>query len=149
MWPFSKKPTPQPQKILEHPRYGKQPINLLFEALVLDVIGCLPDAKRQTLQTMNLQKVFNTQASEWRQVLRETLHLSDTIEIAILDLWYRNREVSRKQGQDFDPVVFSQEFADHYFAENSQVDVWPIGALDAARKRIAEYKAAEPGHTEA
>jgi hypothetical protein len=90
MWPFSKKP--KPATLGEHPRYGKQPINLLIEALVLDVIGHLLAAKRQALEAMNLQKVFNTRASEWRAVLRETLHRSDTIEVAILDLWYRNRE---------------------------------------------------------
>jgi hypothetical protein len=143
MWPFRKKP--KPQKVLEHPRYGKQPINILFEALVLDVMGCLPEAKRQTLQAMNLQSIFNTKASEWRDVLRETLHLSDTIDIAILDLWYRNREALRKQGQEYDPVAFSQDFTDNYFVDQSKVDVWPAGALDAAKKRIAEYRAAEPG----
>ncbi len=141
MWPFCKKP--KPVTLSEHPRYAKQPINLLFEAFVLDVIGHLPDAKRQTLQAMNLQKVFSTQASEWRGVLRETLHLSDTIEVAILDLWYRNRDVLRKQGQEYDPVAFSQDFADHYFADDSKVDMWPDGALDAAKKRIADYRAAE------
>ena len=141
MWPFTKKP--KPATISEHPRYAKQPINLLFEAFVLDVIGHLLDAKRQTLQAMNLQKVFNTQASEWRAVLRETLHLSDTIEIAIPDLWYRNREVSRKQGEEYEPVTFSQDFADNYLAAESKVDVWPEGCLDAAKKRIAEYRAKE------
>jgi hypothetical protein len=92
---------------------------------------------------MNLQKVFSTRASEWRAVLRETLHLSDTIEVAILDLWYRNRDALRKQGQEYEPIAFSQDFTDNYFAENSKVDVWPDGALDAARKRIADYRAAD------
>jgi hypothetical protein len=141
MWPFSKKP--MPATISEHPRYANQPINLLFEAFVLDVIGQLPAAKRQTLQAMNLQKVFSTQASEWRAVLRETLHLSDTIGVAILDLWYRNREALRKQGQEYPPVAFSQDFTDNYFADDSKVDVWPDGALDAAKKRIVDYQAAE------
>jgi hypothetical protein len=141
MWPFSKRP--KPATIAEHPRYAKQPINLLFEAFVLDAIGQLPDAKRQSLQAMNLQNVFNTQASEWRDVLRETLHLSNTIDVAILDLWYRNRDALRKQGQEYDPVAFSQDFADNYFADDSKVDVWPDGALDAAKKRIAEYRASD------
>src|SRR4051812_10158666 len=105
MWPFANKP--KPATISEHPRYAKQPINLLFEAFVLDVIGHLPDAKRQTLQAMNLQKVFNTQTSEWRAVLRETLHLSDTIDVAILNLWFANREVGRKEGHAYDPLIFS------------------------------------------
>ena len=141
MWPFSKKP--KPATISEHPRYAKRPLNLLFEAFVLDVIGHLPDAKRQTLQAMNLQKVFNTRASEWRAVLRETLHLSETIEIAMLDLWYRNRETLREQGQEYDPIAFSQDFTDNYFADDTKVDVWPDGALDAAKQRIADYRAAE------
>ena len=141
MWPFTKRP--KPATVSEHPRYAKQPINLLFEAFVLGVIGHLPDEKRQTLQAMNLQRVFNTRASEWRAVLRETLHLSDTIEVAILDLWYQNREALRQQAQEYHPVAFSQDFADHYLAEDSKVDVWPGDSLEAAKNRIAAYRAAE------
>jgi len=77
---------------LDHPRYKANPIYLIFECYIEDTIGHLPEEKSQTLKEMNLQKVFKTKATDWKAVIRETLHLSATIDIAIQDLWYQNRE---------------------------------------------------------
>ena len=129
--------------IQDHSRYGQNPIYLFFESYIQDVIGYLPKEKSESIQEMNIQKVFETEATEWRQVLEETLHLSDTINIAILDLWYRNREHFKTESGEYDPFWFSQIFTDEYMKEGSQVDVWPEGALEAAKKRI---KAAQAAH---
>lgn len=128
--------------IQDHPRYGQNPIYLFFESYIQDVIGYLPKEKSEAIQKMDIQKVFNTQASEWHEVLKETLHLSETIDIAILDLWYRNREQFKTEDGEYDPVWFSQIFTDEYMKEGSQVDVWPEGALEAAKKRIKVAQAA-------
>lgn len=85
---------------------------------------------------MNIQKVFGTKASEWRSVIEETLHLSDTIDIAILDLWYRNREHFKTDAGEYDPVWFSQILTDEYMKDGSQVDVWSEGSLESAKERI-------------
>ncbi|MFD1088225.1 hypothetical protein N7V09_11635 [Shewanella seohaensis] len=122
--------------IQDHPRYGENPIYIFFEAYIQDVIGFLPREKSESIQRMNIQKVFGTQASEWHSVIEETLHLSKTINVAILDLWYRNREHFRTESGEYDPVWFSQIFTDEYMKDDSQVDVWPEGALEAARERI-------------
>ena len=79
---------------LEQPRYKQNPIYLFFESFVLDTIGYLPRERSTGIQSMNLQKVFKTRAVEWHAVLREKLHLSETIDIAILDLWYRNQDIA-------------------------------------------------------
>ncbi|PSV97486.1 hypothetical protein [Photobacterium lipolyticum] len=121
-----------------HPRYAENPIYLIFEAYIQDVIGYLPEEKAQSIQSMNLQKVFGSKASEWRSVMKETLHLSDTIDIAILDLWYRNRDQFKSQDGTYEAIWFSQVFTDEYMKKGSQVDVWPEGALDAAKKRIQQ-----------
>lgn len=129
--------------IQEHPRYGENPVYLFFESYILDVIGYLPEERSESIQKLNLQKTFKTQASEWREALKETLHLSETIDIAILDLWYRNRDKFRSENGEYDPLWFSQIFADEYMKEGSQVDVWPSGALIAAKDRIKEAEAAK------
>ena len=124
--------------IQDHPRYGENPIYIFFEAYIQDVIGFLTKEKSESFQQMDIQKVFGTKATEWHEVLEETLHLSETIQVAILDLWYRNREQFKTESGDYDPVWFSQIFTDEFMKDGSQVDVWPEGALEAAKLRIKQ-----------
>lgn len=135
MWPFNKKPA---SSVSTASRYKENPIYLFFEDMILDVLGQLPAERSAATQAMNLQKVFSTQATEWKAVIRETLHLSDTFEIAVLDLWIRNRENYDQTSEGY--RAFAQDFADKYMAEDSKVDVWPEGSLDAAKARIAAFQ---------
>lgn len=135
----------KPMNVLDHPRYKENPVYLFFEHYILDVIGQLPPEKSKSIQAMNLQKVFKTKSSEWHESLREALGLSGTIDIAILDLWYRNREIASAKGIEYPPQQFAMNFTDEYMKEGSQVDVWPAGALEAAKKRISEYRAKHSG----
>ncbi|MHA7810212.1 MAG: hypothetical protein ACX933_10425 [Marinobacter adhaerens] len=126
--------------IQDHPRYGPNPVYIFFEAYIQDVIDYLPEEKSAAIQNMDIQQVFKTGASEWRDVVKETLHLSKTIDVAILDLWYRNREHFKTEAGEYDPVWFSQIFTDEYMKDGSTVDVWPEGALEAAKDRISQAK---------
>ena len=90
---------------------------------------------------MNLQKVFKTKAAEWHESLREVLGLSPTIDIAILDLWYRNQDIARVQGIEYPAEQFAMNFTDEYMKEGSLVDIWPPGALEAAKQRIKAHQA--------
>jgi hypothetical protein len=123
-----------------NPRYAKNPIAYFFESYILDVIGHLPPERSEKIQSINLQKVFNTGAREWREVVRETLHLSNTIDIAILDLWYTNQDLAAQRRVAYTPLVFAQDFSDKYQKDGSKVDVWPPGALASAQARIAARK---------
>jgi hypothetical protein len=123
----------------DHPRYKNNPMNLLFEAFIRDTIGHLPAEKARAVEQMNLPSRFKTQATDWRGAIAEVLHLSDTITIAILDLWYRNCEIGKQQGVDYDPIQFSMDFVDHFYEEGSRVDVWEGDALQAAKERIARH----------
>jgi len=118
-------------------RYKNEPIKRLVDAYVLDVVGALPLSSEATLERMNLQRVFKTKASEWHQVLRETLGLSDTFDTAILDLWLRWNAAARAEGKPYSAELFASQFTDNYFVDGSQIDVWPPGALEAAKMRIA------------
>ncbi len=125
---------------LDHPRYKENPIYLIFECYIEDTIGYLPEEKSQTLKEMNLQKVFRTKATDWRAVIRETLHLSATIDIAIQDLWYKNREDFTDDRGQADTYLFSQVFTNKFMEDGSMLDVWSPDALDAARERIRRAK---------
>jgi hypothetical protein len=125
--------------ISEHPRYKDNPMNLLFESFIQDVIGRLPPDKLRTMEQMDLPRLFKTRAADWRGAVAEALNLSDTIRIAILDLWYRNQEIGKQQSIDYDPVQFSMDFVDHFYEKGSRVDVWEGDALQAAKVRIARH----------
>ncbi|HEX3129065.1 MAG TPA: hypothetical protein VH394_17155 [Thermoanaerobaculia bacterium] len=120
-------------------RYASNPIALFFESYVLDVLGQLPTEKSEKIQSLNLQKVFKTEASEWRDVIREALHLSPTIDIAILDLWYTNQGLARQRKVEYSAIAFAQDFHDQYLKEDSKVDVWTPETLEAAKARVAVF----------
>lgn len=47
-----------PINSLEQQRYKQNPVYIVFESYILDVIGHLPPDKSKTIQSMNLRKVF-------------------------------------------------------------------------------------------
>jgi hypothetical protein len=126
---------------LEIPRYRASPVDFFFEQYILDVLGELPAARSHEIQAMNLQKIFKTRSNDWHDSVRETLHLSGTINIAILDLWYRNQDIARTKKVKYPPQQFAMDFVDEYMKDGSQVDVWGPGALVAAKARIAQQRA--------
>jgi hypothetical protein len=150
MWPFkrrSKEPNPvATDSAVPNPRYTGKPMLVLFESLILDTIGHLEAQRADGLAAMarRLGQALHSSGSDWRGVVKEALHLSPTIDIAILDLWIRNSEIADRQGQVLDPVNFSQMFADEYLRESSKIDIWPGDALDQARTRIAAWRQRRP-----
>lgn len=123
--------------LLQHPRYKDRPMCLFFEKYVLDTIGELPDDKAALIQGLGLEEIFGVQADTWQDVMRRALKLSPTLDIAIIDRWLT------ELGGDLpaEPQAFAEAFADDYFAEDSDVDVWGEGELEAAIERIKAWQA--------
>jgi len=124
-------------------RYQETPVYLFFEKYVLDVIGKLPQDKIEILQQINLQATFGTKANAWKDVIREVLVLSSTIDIAILAQWYKALEQAQNNNTDLDPNIFCKEFVDAYFEENSVIDVWTEKTLEDAKQYIYENQTLE------
>ncbi|MFT5696561.1 MAG: hypothetical protein ACI9QQ_002542 [Myxococcota bacterium] len=122
---------PEPRGINE-PRYRENPIYLFFEEYILAVIGAIDEARIEEVQGMDLQTVFKTEATPWLAVVHEVMGLSDTIELAILDLWLRTTKKLKESGKIYHPVAFAQSFTDHYMADDSHVDQWTRDSLAAA-----------------
>ena len=122
--------------------HDERSFDFFFEMYVVDVLELLPEATSDALVAFaaRFPALFGEYDGDWRASVVATGQLSDTIEIAIWDLWIRNSENARKSGWVYHPWHFAQNFIDNYTAEDSQVDVWPDGALDVARKRIEDYR---------
>lgn len=124
--------------ILDEPRYWDNPSDFFFEMFVVDTVA--PNDPELVSWIANMSRCS---VEEWRVTTKKKLTLSDTIEIAILDLWYRNRKIARDQGIELDPRSFSIHFVDHYYDEKSQVDQWGPGALEDAKARVDAYRASD------
>lgn len=126
--------------ITQHPRYQEQPFLLFFEQYVLHVLDLLPDVKYQTMQGLNLGKLFSTQAQDWPEVIVEMLKLSETLPVAIWDEWLRYQDNVEKLRRALVPEKFAELFADRYFAPGSRIDQWTETSLADAKQRIASRR---------
>ena len=119
-------------------------INVFFKAFILDTLKELPEEKNTMIEEMNLDKVFSTDFGNWKKTIKKVLNLSDTIEIAIKDLWLRNSEIAKNDGTELNADQFADLFIENYYAENSKVDIWENESdLNNAKNRIAESNLAE------
>ena len=114
---------------------------IIFENFVLSTIGKLPKDKEDALNAMNLAGVFKLPAMEWKLAVKQTLHLSDTIEIAILDLWYEHQEIASRQAIDYQPAQFALDFTENFFRADSRIDRWTADTLRRAKERIRQQQA--------
>jgi hypothetical protein len=134
---FSWKKKPEPPKT-------DMNINVFFKAFILDTLKELPTEKSDLIGNMNLDNVFSTDFNDWKKTIKKVLNLSDTIEIAIKDLWLRNSEIAKNDGTELNADQFADLFIENYFVENSKVDIWESESdLNNAKKRIAESNLAE------
>lgn len=124
--------------LLQDPRYKDTPVFLFFEKYILYITGNLPADKQDILQNINLQDIFGTQSSNWQEVVKEVLHLSSTIDIAIVYQWYLYNERAHNNNQEVDAQLFSRNFVDSYFSEESDVDVWTEESLMNAKQYIQD-----------
>ena len=134
---FSWKKKPEPPKT-------DMNINVFFKAFILDTLKELPTEKSDLIRNMNLDNVFSTDFNDWKKTIKKVLNLSDTIEIAIKDLWLRNSEIAKKDQTELNADQFADLFIENYYVENSKVDIWESESdLNNAKKRIAESNLAE------
>lgn len=116
----------------------EQPLDLFFELYIIDTIGSLPEnTKKVILQFCEKHpSFFVDEQNDWKGSLVKQFDLSPTINIAILDLWYRNVAISKKGGWYYHPWHFAKNFKDNYFADGSKVDVWEGTSLVDAKELI-------------
>jgi hypothetical protein len=117
-------------------------MDFFFEMFVVQTIGALPEQTRSALGEFGTKHAsfFEAFGGSWVETVVGAMSLSDTIEVAIQDMWLRNAENARQQGWDYHPWHYAANFIDEYLKEDSKVDVWTEGSLAQARQRIAAWK---------
>jgi hypothetical protein len=87
---------------------------ILLENYVLDCIGCLPREKVPTM-TGIVQRVYGG-GDDWKATLRSTLHLDDTLDENLRQVWVRNQDLARQSNQAFPPEAFARMVVDKNFS---------------------------------
>ena len=112
-------------------------MDALFKQYIKDTLGALTIAKYDGLNELKLYKTFKMPECDWKEVVAKVLDLSETIDIAIWDLWIK----FEKRGYDYSVNEFAEDFIVHYYKDDSKVDVWQDSEqLEMAKQRIEEYK---------
>ena len=125
------------------PYYKEQrPLDYFFELFIVDALDELPEATSRALNDFSAKHptFFEKHNGDWRKHVVAESHLSDTIEIAIWDLWIRNSANAERDGWVYHPWHYAQNFADNYLANESRVDVWEGNALEEAKQRVEAHR---------
>jgi len=95
-------------------RYSGRPLLILLENYVLSAIGSLAPDKEQ-LAASATQRVFGGN-SDWRSTLRSTLHLGDSLDESLRQMWATNQQRAQQAGVTIAPEEFARMIADQNFA---------------------------------
>jgi len=123
--------------VFNEPRYAEAPIKLFFENYVLHVLRLLPEDVSEQIQALDLKNVLGTKSSEWFHAVPEALSLSQTMEVAIWDMWIKTKESYICAQQDFSQ--FAIDFTDSYLMENTKIDKWTNDSYKAAAHRVNAF----------
>lgn len=121
---------------------AQRPLDYFFELYVIDTLKKLPTKSLSALTEFSEKhpSFFESTQGDWRAFVVSAMDLSETIDIAIWDLWIRNSSGAINDGWDYHPWHFAQNFVDNYSHDNSQVDIWTEDSLREAKKRIRMFR---------
>ncbi|NVJ62268.1 MAG: hypothetical protein HWE27_17910 [Gammaproteobacteria bacterium] len=125
------------------PYYHEQrPLDYFFELFVIDTLEELPSETSEALIEFSEKHptFFESSNGNWKLYVKTQLHLSETIEIAIWDLWITNSKKATDEGWIYHPWHYAQNFRDNYSVEGSRVDVWEGNSLNLAKERIRKFR---------
>lgn len=95
-------------------RYHGRPLLILLENYVLATLGALAPDKEQ-LVTSITQRIFGGGA-DWRETLRTTLHLGESLDDSLRQMWADQQQQAQQGGVTLAPEEFARRFADQNFA---------------------------------
>ena len=105
---------------IEANRYTGKAFLRLLDSYVLDCIGQLADAPRESLRLMEpkLNAVYAT-AGTWQEVVRSQMDLPVDFPDMIRKVWSDFLDAAKSQGIPVDPNEFVARFVDENFPETS------------------------------
>lgn len=103
-----------PSPHAEPERYQGRPLVVVLENYILDAIGKLPPESSQKLSLLMRDALGGS--SDWKQTIRELLHLDEALDGELRELWSKNAELAKSAGIELHPVQFAKMVVDENFA---------------------------------
>ena len=122
----------------------EKPMDFFFEYYIMEVIGALPRESAEALDEFVEENAEAFEAGDWRSEIFTGFGLPETIDIAILDVWYRQSGPARQQADRHYAQRFAIDFSAEYFSYDGELDFLADGELEAAKARIAAYADTPP-----
>jgi len=114
-WKKHEKPTGDlPSPYAEPERYKGRPLLVILDNYVLDCIGELTPEQQQGLARL-VKPVFGG-GDDWKKTMRDVLHLEDSIDQQIKQMWEANKIKAKEMGTELHPVQYAKMFVDSNFA---------------------------------
>lgn len=95
-------------------RYDKKPLLIVLDHYVLHCIGALTPERYQVTQKL-VQRAFGG-GVDWKQTVRQVLHLEDSLDEHLRTQWKRNQEKARTHGAVLHPAQYAESVVDKNFA---------------------------------
>ncbi len=111
-------------------------MDFFFEFYIMEAVGALPSETVEALDEFTRENAEAFETGDWRSEVHDGFGLSDTIDIAILDVWLQNSGPARQQVDASYPWDFAKDFSVEYFSNDGEIDEWADGELEAAKARI-------------
>lgn len=94
-------------------RYDGKPLLRLLECYVLKAIHHLDESHEATLKGMEakLAEVYQ-RVGTWDQILAAVMELPENMPTLVRQMWERNQEIARDNGESLLPQHFAEMFVD-------------------------------------
>ena len=119
---------------------AERPLDFFFEMFVCSVLDQMPAPTVAALKSFEAKHSGIFGGRPWERFVRETLHLSETIDVAIWDLWLRNLHAYRDSDGRYQVREYARDFLENYVQDGSRVDVWTPETLADAKTRIRTFR---------
>ncbi|WP_226469882.1 hypothetical protein [Luteimonas panaciterrae] len=97
-------------------RYAGKPFLRLVECYVLEAIGQLDEAQRDSLREMEpkLRNLYGVQGS-WIEIVSSQMEFPPSLPAQIKEIWEKGLVRATEQGMQVDPNEFAMAFVDKNF----------------------------------
>ena len=112
---FRKPAAPAQESNSDYDRYAGKPLLALLESYVLECIGQLPSEKETALIQI-VQRVYGG-GSDWKATLRSVLHLDDSLDESLRQMWTKNQDIAHQAGVRLSPEEYARMVVDQNFAQ--------------------------------
>jgi hypothetical protein len=99
-------------------RYDGKPLLRLLECYVLWTVGELSETDANLLMKMTpkLRSIYKVQGN-WQQIIATVMQLPPNMPALIVNLWNKNKEITRRNGAMLSPQHFAEMFVDQNLAK--------------------------------